>query len=79
MIVVVFVPETFICPSVARSLPLMSRSATALSLMCSSCPNVARQRKRINETLRPCGIPCRLRGAANITGCVDDGAANLLH
>ena len=30
MIVVVFVPEAFLCPSVARSLPPMSRSATFL-------------------------------------------------
>ena len=30
MIVVVFVPEAFLCPSVARSLPPMSRSATCL-------------------------------------------------
>ena len=30
MIVVVFVPEAFLCPSVARSLLLMSRSATCL-------------------------------------------------
>ena len=30
MIVFVFVPEAFLCPSVARSLPPMSRSATCL-------------------------------------------------
>ena len=49
MIVVVFVPEAFLCPSVARSFPPMSRSATCLEfdvLELSECrsPTQADQR-----------------------------------
>ena len=55
MIVVVFVPEAFLCPSVARSLPLMSRSATCLEfdvLELSECRSPTQTDQRNASSVR---------------------------
>ena len=80
MIVVVFVPEAFLCPSVARSLPLMSRSARCLEfdvleLSRTSLVNASGSTKRFVRVALSADWEVR----ANNTGCVDGGAANLLH